>query len=164
MPSMSDEEALDRFQRGLHPTIRMQILTRFPSSTDEAMKLALAVEGVQQTSQVVMQQAQGFQASQPLLQQQQQFVQHSHAQQQPLVPEYLRSSGVAPMDLDAIRAKSDGHWYSSGRGGSNWRQQGNDRNNGGTSKGCYNCGGWGHISCNCPSPRRNRQQQSRSPS
>ncbi|KAI9468307.1 hypothetical protein BDB00DRAFT_880363 [Zychaea mexicana] len=153
---MSDEEALDRFQRGLHPTIRMQVLTRFPSSTDEAMKLALAVEGAQQTSQAVLQEAHGFPVAQP------QMRQHQYAQQPQLVPEYLRSSGVAPMDLDALRTRSPEAWQGPRSGGGNWRQPGYRRNND-TDKDCYNCGGWGHVSRNCPSPRRNRQQQGRYP-
>ena len=42
VPSMMDEEALDRFQRGLNPVVRLQVMTRFPKTTDEAMQLALA--------------------------------------------------------------------------------------------------------------------------
>ena len=44
---MMDEEALDQFQRGLNPMIRLQVMTRFSKSMDEAMQLALAVEAAQ---------------------------------------------------------------------------------------------------------------------
>ena len=51
---ITDAEALDRFQRGLHPTIRMQVMTRFPVFVDEAMHLALAVEAAQQQCQSIL--------------------------------------------------------------------------------------------------------------
>ncbi|KAG2202586.1 hypothetical protein INT45_004628 [Circinella minor] len=69
-------------------------------------------------------------------------------------PEYLRTSGVAPMDLDAIHSKRLAQWRSSGRGGVNWRQN-NYRSNNEDDKQCYNCGGFGHIARTCSSPRRN---------
>ena len=41
---MVDEEALDRFQRGLQPAIRLQVMTHFPVTADDVMHLTLAVE------------------------------------------------------------------------------------------------------------------------
>ena len=141
VPTMDDEEALDRFQRGLVPAIRLQVMTRFPTSTDEAMRLALTVEAAQQQSQAILQGSSHIPSS-------------FHTQVQPqLTPEYLRTSGVAPMDLDAIRSRGPDQWRSAGRGGSTWRQQDNRRTNN-FDKECYNCGGMGHISRFCSSPRR----------
>ena len=143
VPTMDDEEALDRFQRGLTPAIRLQVLTRFPKSADEAMHLALTVEAAQQQSQAILQGPSSYQT-----------------QVQPhLAPEYLRTSGVAPMDLDAIRSRGPGQWRSAGRSGSNWHQQDNQRNNN-FDKECYNCGGMGHISRFCSSPRRTNASRS----
>ncbi|KAG2212446.1 hypothetical protein INT45_003620, partial [Circinella minor] len=124
VPSMIDEEALDHFQRGLAPTIHLQVMTRFPTSTDEAMRLALAVEAAQQHSQNILAEQHGFSPSHP---------QQASPQ---LVPEYLRTSGVAAMDLN---------WRSSGRAQYNV-QPDNFRGAKGVNKECYNCGGIGHIS------------------
>ena len=147
VPSMMDEEALDRFQRGLAPTIRLQVMTRFPTSTDEAMRLALAVEAAQQHSQNILAEQHGFSPS--------------HSQQAPpqLVPEYLRTSGVAAMDLDVIRSRGPRQWRSSGRAHYNV-QPDNFRGAKGENKECYNCGGIGHISRFCPSPRHRNPSRS----
>ncbi|KAG2217584.1 hypothetical protein INT45_012440 [Circinella minor] len=60
VPMMGEEEALDRFQRGLHPHIRLQVMTRFPETPDVAMNLALAVEAAQQRSQTILGEASRF--------------------------------------------------------------------------------------------------------
>ena len=147
VPSMVDEEALDRFQRGLHPNIRLQVMTRFPVTTDDAMRLALAVEAAHQRSQAIL-------GNQPDLS----FQKHTQVQPQ-FTPEYLRTSDVAPMDLDAIRTRRSDQWRSAGRGGSNWRRQ-DIRSNNDYNKECYNCGGMGHISRFCPSSRRTYNSRS----
>ena len=85
VPTMDPEEALDRFQRGLQPQIRLQVMTRFPVTPDAAMNLALAVEAAQQRSQAILGETPCFQLIQPQI-----------------TPEYLHTSNVAPMDLDAI--------------------------------------------------------------
>ncbi|KAI9496110.1 hypothetical protein BDB00DRAFT_869740 [Zychaea mexicana] len=41
---MTEEEALDCLQRGLHPTVHVYVITYFPTTADEAMRLALAYE------------------------------------------------------------------------------------------------------------------------
>ncbi|KAG2216037.1 hypothetical protein INT45_007158 [Circinella minor] len=124
VPSMMDEEALDRFQRGLAPTIHLQVMTRFPTSADEAMRLALAN---------ILAEQHGFSPSHP---------QQASPQ---LVPEYLRTSGVAAMDLDVIRSRGPRQWRSSGRAQYNV-QLDNFHSAKGENKECYNCGGIGHIS------------------
>ena len=148
VPTMGEEEALDRFQRGLNPQIRLQVMTRFPDTPDVAMNLALAVEAAQQRSQTILGDGSRFH-------QQSQHPQHVHSQ---LAPEYLRTSGVAPMDLDAIQSRGPGQWRSSGHGGSNWRSQGNRRNSNDHEKQCYNCSGFGHLARFCSSPRRQQSQ------
>ena len=146
VPSMTDEEAMDRFQRGLSPNIRLQVMTRFPSTTDEAMRLALAVEAAQLHSQTILGEQFGYSPS--------------HKQQPPqLVPEYLRTNDVAPMDLDAIRSRRSEQWRSTGHSRPNQQWQGNQRNND-NNKECYNCGGLGHISRFCSSPRRTNSNRS----
>ena len=102
VPTMMDEEALDRFQQGLNSMIHLQVMTHFLKLTDEVMQLALAVEAAQQRSQALWQQA--YSSNQPPQQPfQQLFQQHA-------VPEYLRSTGVVPMDLDAIGSRSNQQW------------------------------------------------------
>ncbi|KAG2215256.1 hypothetical protein INT45_012706, partial [Circinella minor] len=111
---MGAEEALYRFQCGLYLQIRLQVMTRFPKTPNVAMNLALAVEAAQQHSQTIVGDGSRFH-------QQPQHTQHVHSQ---LAPEYLRTSGVAPMDLNAIQSRGPGQWRLSGHGGSNWRSQG----------------------------------------
>ena len=96
MLHMTDDEAQDHFERGLQPQMYMHVRSRSAQSTDEAMQIALAFESSQQQSQYWYQQhVQQQQASQ------------LHFRQQH-VPEYLCSSGVALMDLDAIRSRDPG--------------------------------------------------------
>ena len=116
---MTDEEALDRFQRGLQDAVRIQVMTRFPMTTDDAMRLALAYESSTQQIYNSIQVSQSFHHMNPQQQQQQQ--QQYYPRQRQML-EYLRSSGVAPMDLDAIHARRQGsNWRPSYRGGNNWR-------------------------------------------
>ncbi|KAG2213699.1 hypothetical protein INT45_002553 [Circinella minor] len=60
VPSMTDEEALDRFQRGLQDVVRIQVMTRFPMTTDDAMRLALAYESSTQQIYNAIQVSQSF--------------------------------------------------------------------------------------------------------
>ncbi|KAG2216807.1 hypothetical protein INT45_013819 [Circinella minor] len=146
VPSMIDKEAMDRFQCGLTPTIRLQVMTRFPSTTDEAMRLALAVEAAQLHSQTILGEQFGYS--------------RSHKQPPPqLVPEYLHTNDVAPMDLDTIRSQRSEQWRSTGHSRPNQQWQGNQRNND-NNKECYNCGGLGHISRFCSSPRHTNSNRS----
>ena len=149
LPSMTDEEAKDRFERGLQPVIRAEVAFQFPSSTSKSMCLALLCDSQRTQSMMAFGQgAQGFFGqSQPQQQQSQQPNQYH-------VPEYMRSSGVAPMDLDAICTRGLGSsWRSPSRGSNsdNWRRQSGSRD--GDTRQCYSCTGFGHIARNCPSAR-----------
>ena len=75
------------------------------------------------------------------------------------MPEYLRTSGVAAMDLDVIRSRGPRQWRSSGRAHYNV-QPDNFRGAKGENKECYNCGGIGHISRFSPSPRHRNPSRS----
>ena len=135
--------------------IRLQVMTCFPTSADEAMHLALAVEAAQQHSQAILNKQSGLSLS------------HNQVTPQ-MVPMYLHTSGVAPMDLDAIHLRrQESNWCSSGHGGNNnWRGQNKIRIGNNDDKECYNCSGVGHIAHFCLSPhcqgRSNNQTQGRS--
>lgn len=130
VPSMTDEEALDRFRRGLQPDVQAHVATHYPTTSEEAEKRALGYESamkiVQSITNNVAQEAQPSQSR---------------------TPEYLRSNGVAPMDLDAVYAMQQS-WRNNGpprfRGS---RFGGNNHHD----KQCYRCGGMGHIARICPS-------------
>ena len=121
-------------------------MTRFPTSTDEAMRLALAIEAAQQHSQVIL----AKNNNHPL------FPQQQHYQHQPITPAYLRSTGVASIDLDAIcLRRQELNWHSSGHGGNNnWHGQNKIRVSNNDDKECYNCDGVTYIAHFCSSPRR----------
>ena len=130
IPTMTDEEALDRFTRGLQDDIRAHVVTRFPSNSEEAQRMALAYESARNIRHELLSNT-------------------TTPHQDNRTPEYLRSNGVAPMDLDVIRSRP----LQQG-----WRNYGNQSRSRPSrtpsnmhNKQCYNCGGMGHIARLCPS-------------
>ncbi|OAD79444.1 CCHC-type zinc finger transcription factor [Phycomyces blakesleeanus NRRL 1555(-)] len=83
---MNDEEALDKFVRGLHPTIRGNVLAARPVDVDDACNIALAYASGLHLGQ----QNNYAPVPQP----------YQQTYQQPYQQQY---SGPEPMDLDAIQ-------------------------------------------------------------
>lgn len=130
IPSMTDEEALDRFTRGLQDDIRAHVVTRFPSTSEEAQRMALAYESARNIRHEL---ASGTQA-----------------RQERNTPEYLRSDGVAPMDLDVIRHRPTQPGWRNYGGQSRFRSN-RPPPSSWQNKQCYDCGGMGHVARMCPS-------------
>lgn len=129
IPTMTDEEALDRFTRGLQDDIRAHVVTRFPSTSEEAQRMALAYESARNIRH--------------------ELSNTTNPRQDVRSPEYLRSNDVAPMDLDVIRSRP----FQQG-----WRNYGGQSRSRSSrtpssmhNKQCFNCGGMGHVARLCPS-------------
>jgi hypothetical protein len=126
IPTMTDEEAQDRFVRGLREDIQVHVYTMNPQTTSEAEQLALAYEGATMTRQHP-----GKQASVPT------HLETTH-QQPPREVEY--------MDLDALQAR---------RGRNNWQSRRppyyRDKRVTQDPPQCFRCGGFGHIERRCES-------------
>lgn len=136
IPGMTDEEALDRFVRGLKPHIRNEVRSRFPTRLSDAESLALTYK--------TMQQDEGT------------WVATSSPSTVPTVADARNDS----MDLDVIKLLLNAL-------GGRLRQQGHGSNNQGgkprfRERICYNCRGIGHISRECPSPKRGNSSGSNS--
>ncbi|KAG1530559.1 hypothetical protein G6F51_013805 [Rhizopus arrhizus] len=53
LPNISDDEALDRFVRGLKNDVRIHVITRDPNTLEDATRFAIAYESAQQVGMVM---------------------------------------------------------------------------------------------------------------
>ncbi|KAG1137250.1 hypothetical protein G6F37_013570 [Rhizopus arrhizus] len=53
LPRVSDDEALDRFVRGLKDDVRIHVMTKDPRSLEEAMRFAIAYDSAKQTGMFI---------------------------------------------------------------------------------------------------------------
>ncbi|KAG2190798.1 hypothetical protein INT47_010345, partial [Mucor saturninus] len=104
IPSMTNEEAQDRFVRGLQQEVRLHVITLTPTDVDEAMQMAQTYESSRQLGhpQVYYHQPQQYQY-QP---QPQQYQQQFHYQPQPYqYQSQYRMQEPVPMEIDAIDSR-----------------------------------------------------------
>lgn len=126
IPHMTDEEALDRFERGLRSGVdgpRSHVNSFHPATLEAAIQYAHSWESAHtgNISTNVNQQANG-------------------------TPQYLRSDGVAPMDLDTLCAMLNRIQRPSNN--NNWRHRTRPRDSSG-KKTCFNCGAPNHLARHC---------------
>ncbi|KAG2190783.1 hypothetical protein INT47_012934, partial [Mucor saturninus] len=121
IPTMNEDEAQDRFIRGLQPDIRFHVITLQPLDLDDAVRMALAYESGRQT---------GF---------------HGMYAERPVAQQYYQSNDVVPMDLDAVDGRRGFH---QNRSSSN-RQYNNRPAQTRSEVTCHWCEKRGHIRRNC---------------
>lgn len=124
---MTDEEALDRFERGLRSGInrpRAHVNSFHPTTRETAIQYAHSWESAHTENTYIT------------------------GSQQPAAAtgtsQYVSNSGVAPMDLDALFTMFNRMQFQSKN---NWRQQ-RSRNPSGR-KTCFNCGAPNHLARHC---------------
>ncbi|KAG2190788.1 hypothetical protein INT47_000170 [Mucor saturninus] len=123
LPGMNGEEALDKFVRGLHPSVRGNVLAARPVDVDDACNIALAYASGLQIGR------QDYYAPMPQPQQ------YQPQYQQPYQQQYAQYPGPEPMELDAINGRRNGYQP---------RQAPNR-----STATCHWCGKTGHIKRNC---------------
>ncbi|KAG2191851.1 hypothetical protein INT47_002866, partial [Mucor saturninus] len=125
IPSMTEDEALDRFVNGLRPETRCQVRFREPLDLAEAARTALAYENGRRPTPMPRPE---------------------------VVPQYNSDNGPTPMDLDAMEGRGSMRTNHRGRSGQrnnrhsaprsetkSYQQEGRD------SRACFWCGQSGHL-------------------
>ena len=122
IPTMTDDEALDRFVRGLAENVQVYVRTQFPTTTAQAERIAFAYEGAMSLHQ------------------------NAADKMTRLEPPRQPSRDVEYMDLDAVQTRYRRNDWRTPR---TFSRRDNRMNQ--EPPRCYNCGGLGHLQRSCPS-------------
>ncbi|KAI7873437.1 hypothetical protein K492DRAFT_185650 [Lichtheimia hyalospora FSU 10163] len=123
---MADDEALDRFVRGLAENVQVHVRTRYPETTADAERLAFAYnEGAMKSRHDII--------DKPI------SATRSESSRQP-------ACDVEYMDLDAVQTR---YRHNDWRTSRTFTRRDNRMNQ--EAPRWYNCGGVGHMQRSCPS-------------
>ena len=125
IPMMNDDEALDRFVRGLAENVQVHVRTHYPETTADAERLAFAYEGAMSSRHDII--------DKPI------SATRSESPRQPV-------RDVEYMDLDAVQTR---YRYNDWHPSRTFTRRDNRMNQ--EPPRCYNCGGIGHLQRSCPS-------------